>query len=108
MQWIRGEVARDESVDLKRLLQRVKRTVDGCIVCQKNQQTAATLVKQYRPLAVAQSFAAISMDIYGPLDRDAYGNAYIMAVKDMHDRFSVFYPLPDKAESYIVWLSFIR
>ncbi len=33
---LRDEVARNEPVDLKRLLQRVKQTVDGCIVCQKN------------------------------------------------------------------------
>lgn len=97
---IRGELSRDDPIDLKHLLQRVKDTVDSCIVCQKNKYTADTLVKQYRSLAVDQSFAAISMDIFGPLDRDAYGNAYVMAVKDMHDRFSVFYPIPDKAESH--------
>ncbi len=98
---VRGELETiGQSEDMKKILRKIKKIVQECMVCQKNLNTSVTLSKQYRALSIDQPFAHISLDIFGPLDRDAYGQQYIMAIKDLHDRFSVFYALPDKSDSH--------
>jgi len=97
---VRSELEENgQSEDMRKVLGKIKKVIQECMVCQKNLHTSITLSKQYRALSVDRPFANISMDIYGPLDRDAYGQQYIMAIKDLHDRFSVFYALPDKSDS---------
>jgi len=93
---LEGEKA---GLDMRKILKKIKVIVNECMVCQKNKLTSETLSKQYRALSTTSSFAAISMDIYGPLDIDVHGNQYILVIKDLHDRFCVLYALKDKSES---------
>ena len=73
---------------MPRMRKYIKKYVSSCDACQKRKYSTVKSHSNLGELPVPDvPFAAISIDLMGPLNRTAAGNKFIIAAIDMHSRY---------------------
>ncbi|KAL0240025.1 hypothetical protein GEMRC1_010132 [Eukaryota sp. GEM-RC1] len=73
----------------------ISTVLSNCGICQKFQELSFNNVSSTGKLFSNLPFQSVHVDMIGPLQQDALGNKYILAITDAFTRFSILCPTTD-------------
>lgn len=74
----------------------IRKYINKCEMCQKMKQGKYTKQPLTITTTATSAFEKIFLDLVGPLDKDEYGNCYILTLQCELTKYIEAYPLPNK------------
>lgn len=74
----------------------IRKFIGKCEMCQKMKQGRYTKQPMTLTTTASTAFEKIYLDLVGPLDKDEYGNCYILTLQCELTKYIEAYPLPNK------------
>lgn len=80
-------------VYFRKMRQKITLYISTCCICQKTKFDRFTLAGLMQPILSNKPGELLSVDIYGPIPKTAYGHKYIFVVLDVFTKYTKFFPI---------------